>query len=144
MLEELESWFKEGLNFVEETILPMATLALEFVPAVPPLVPAILQKMPELISTAEKVFPGDGKGGLKQDYFMKTAELVAEDVAGISTGGQAETWKEILSKIDPILTLAISTINKFKPGLIEAGAGSNNAIGDGIPAGPSAAPAPGN
>lgn len=134
MLDELQSWFKEGLNFIEETILPMATLALEFVPGVPPLVPAILQKMPELIATAEKMFPGDGKGGLKQDYFMKTAELVAADVAGMSTGGQAETWKEILPKIDPFLTLAISAINKFKPGLIDTGTGVNNAIGDGIPA----------
>jgi hypothetical protein len=140
MLEELQSWFKEGLNFIEETILPMATLALEFVPGVPPLVPAILQKMPELISTAEKMFPGDGKGGIKQDYFMKTAELVAADVAGISTGGQAETWKEIMPKIDPILTLAISAINKFKPAAIDAGAGENNAIGDGIPTGLSAVP----
>ena len=36
MLEELSTWFKEGLNFLEETVLPLATLALEFVPGVPP------------------------------------------------------------------------------------------------------------
>ena len=87
--------------------------------------------MPELIATAEKMFPGDGKGGLKQEYFMKTAEIVAADMTEMSTGGQADTWRNISTKIDPILTLAISTINKFKPGAIDTG--TNNAIGDGIP-----------
>ena len=134
MFDDLQSWFKEGLSFIEETVLPVAVLALEFVPGVPPLVPAIIQKMPELIATAEKMFPGDGKGGLKQDYFMKTVELVAADIAGMSTGGQAEMWKQIIPRIDPFLTIAISAINRFKPGTIDAGAGGNNAIGDGIPA----------
>jgi hypothetical protein len=134
MLKELESWFEEGLTFVEQDILPVASLALDFIPGVPAVVPAIIGRMPELIATAEKMFPGDGKGGLKQDYFMKTAELVAKDMGELSTGGQAGTWKnDIQPKIDPILSLVIAGINKFKPGSVDTSTDDNAKLSAGTP-----------
>ena len=135
MLQELESWFASGLKFVEDDILPVAVLALDIVPGVPAIIPTIIGKMPELISTAEKMFPGDGKGTIKQQYFMQTAQMVAADVAGLSTGAQAATWtNEIQPKIDPVLTLIMATINKYKPGTVDMTV-DNNAIGAGIPGG---------
>ena len=119
MVQVLENWFEEGLRFVEHDILPVAGLALNFIPGVPKVVPAILSKMPELIASAEKMFPGSGKGGLKQDYFMRTAELVAADVESLSTGGQAGAWKAVQPKIEPFLSMAIMAINKFKPGTFD-------------------------
>lgn len=134
MLQELESWFEEGLRFVGNDILPAVSLALNFIPGVPAVVPAIFQKMPDLIATAEKVFPGDGKGGLKQDYFMKTAELVATDMGGQSIGGQAHTWSEIQPKIDPILSLVVAAINRFKPGAVDTTpSDGNRADSAGVP-----------
>ncbi len=127
MVKVLESWFEEGLRFVEHDILPVAGLALNFIPAVPKVVPAILSKMPELIATAEKMFPGSGKGGLKQDFFMKTAELVAADVESLSTGGQAGTWKALQPKIEPILSMAITAINRFRPGTFDCEAADDGA-----------------
>ena len=134
MLQELEGWFEEGLKFVEQDILPVASLALDFIPGVPAVVPAIIRRMPELIATAEKMFPGDGKGGLKQNYFMKTAELVAKGLGGLSTGGQADTWKDIEPKIDPILTLMVRAINRLRPGTFDAERpDENSAISQGLP-----------
>jgi hypothetical protein len=134
MLQELESWFSEGLTFVEHDILPVATLALDFIPGVPAVVPAIIGRMPELIATAEKMFPGDGKGPIKQEYFMKTAELAARDMGELSTGGQADTWKnDIQPKIDPLLSLVIAGINKFKPGAIDTSSDENAKLSAGTP-----------
>ena len=112
-LATLEADFVKGLGFVEKYVLPAAVVALDFIPGVPGFVPVLLGKMPDLIANAEAMFPGDGKGSIKQEYFMKTAELAAADVAGVSTGAQAETWAKVAPALDPLLTLVIKAVNEF-------------------------------
>lgn len=135
-LDTLTDWFKTGVDFLGEVLVPAAALAIQFVPGAPPYAGTIIQKMPDIIASAEKMFSGDGKGEMKKEYFMQTAKLVAADAAGMSTGGQAETWQTVQANLDPLLSLMVNVVNRFRPGTIvdektPAAESGNNAVAPG-------------
>ena len=111
---------------------------MRFCPGVPGIVPDIMDKLPPLISTAEKMF---ASGPIKKQDVMQTAQLIAQDMGAVSTGGQADTWNnEIAPHIGSAIDLIVAAVNKVKPGTVDTSAAApvpptddNSTISSGVP-----------
>jgi len=60
--------------------------------------------LPRLITVAEKAFDGVPDSGTEKKQMVKTTvQALVAATLGVSTGGQAETWKKIEAFIDPAI-----------------------------------------
>lgn len=71
------------------------------------LVPVVVQ----LISFAEKLFAGSGKGAVKKSMVMGAAEAVVTGMTAVSTGGQKETWASVAPMVGDIIDATVAIAN---------------------------------
>lgn len=65
------------------------------------------------ISMVEKVFADvKGAGGVKKTTVMTMAEQAAGIMAGISTGGQKETWTTLAPIVDQLVEAGVTIMNQ--------------------------------
>ena len=110
----LSKYFAFGLQMLGK-ILPLAQLVLMFVPGgqLPAAAMKILEKLPDIIALAERIF-GDGTGEQKKAFAIETAKALANTIGGASTGGQAETWGKVEAAIGPAIDHIVGVINTYQ------------------------------
>jgi len=68
-----------------------------------------LKILPEIMTVVEKAFDGIPDSGADKKQMVKTVvQSVVTAVTGVSTGGQADTWKMIERIIDPAIDIVCS------------------------------------
>jgi hypothetical protein len=123
----LERYFAFGLKIVGQ-ILPIAQIALLFIPGgqIPAAGLKILEKLPDIIGLAERIF-GDGSGAEKKAFAIQTAQALANTIGGVSTGGQAETWQKIEVAVGPMIDQIVKVVNSYQEFSIAEQAATVNA-----------------
>jgi hypothetical protein len=113
--------FGELFNKFAKAIGLIAPMALAFIPGgqIPAAAAAVIRALPALMAKADEVIQGIGKGAIKKDLVMTTAQLVVESVAALSTGGQKETWESLKPSVSTMIDTACAVANTFAPGAID-------------------------
>lgn len=72
---------------------------------------ALIPVVAQLISFAEKLFTGSGKGELKKSVVLGAAEAVVSGMTAVSTGGQKDTWTAIAPQVSTIIDGVVAVAN---------------------------------
>ena len=113
-LADLAGYFLKGLQIVKNFIVPMAQVAVQVIPGIPPTVSKVIAKVPDMISAMEQVFPENGTGPIKLAGVLAMAKAMTDTMVDVSTGGQAETWAKIQPIVENMVNSSIGVINSGK------------------------------
>jgi hypothetical protein len=113
-LADLEVYFTKGLQIVKNFIVPMAQVAVQIIPGLPPITSKIVAKVPDMIAAMEQVFPENGAGPIKLAGVLAMAQAMTSTMVDVSKGGQAETWAKIQPIIENMVTSSVGVINSGK------------------------------
>ena len=113
-LAELSLWFAKGIKVIKTYFVPLAQIAVQVIPGVPASVNKIVEKVPDMIAAMEQVFPEPGMGKVKLAGVLAMAKAMADTMADVSTGGQAETWAKIQPFIEGMVNGSVAYINSGK------------------------------
>ena len=113
-LSDLQVYFIKGLQIVKNFIVPIAQVAVQVIPGIPPGVSKVIAKIPDMISAMEQVFPENGTGAIKLAGVLAMAQAMTTTMVDVSTGGQAETWAEIAPSVENMVNNSVGVINAGK------------------------------
>lgn len=113
-LSDLAEYFKKGIEIVKTFIVPMAQIAIQVIPGVPPTISKVIAKVPDMISAMEQVFPENGTGQIKLTGVLAMAQAMTNTMVDVSKGGQAETWAKIAPIVENMVNSSVGIINSGK------------------------------
>ncbi len=113
-LADLQAYFVKGLQIVKNFIVPIAQVAVQVIPGIPPGVSKVIAKVPDMISAMEQVFPENGTGAIKLAGVLAMAQAMTTTMVDVSTGGQAETWAKIAPIVENMVNSSVGVINAGK------------------------------
>ena len=73
----------------------------------------------QLIGVVEKVYQDiKGKGTVKKETVMAATQVIVNDVASVSTGGQKDTWESMAPLVSSFVDMAVTISNDLSPGIV--------------------------
>lgn len=119
MGSQLQDYFKTGVKFVQDFIVPAAIIGLQFTPAGPAAAGVaigvkVLVAAPDIMAMVQRTMDTED-GPTKKVFAMATAKALADTIGGVSGGGQKETWDKISGVLGQLIDHSITVINRGKP-----------------------------
>jgi hypothetical protein len=119
MASQLPDYFKTGLKFVQDFVIPAAIIGLQFTPAGPAVAGAtiavkVIGAAPDIMAMVQRTMDTQD-GATKKLFAMATAKALADTIGGVSGGGQKETWDKISGVLGQLIDHSIAAINQGKP-----------------------------
>jgi len=113
---QLQDYFKTGLKFVQDFVVPAAIIGLQFTPAGPATAAAaiavkVIGAAPDIMAMVQRTMDIQD-GPTKKLFAMATAKAMADTIGGVSGGGQKETWDKISGVLGQLIDHSIAAINQ--------------------------------
>jgi hypothetical protein len=113
----LENDFEVVLNDVSKYLVPIAQVAVESIPGLPPIASKIVAGVPSLITAFEAILPASGQGPVKLNAVLSAVQAICAGVDGVSTGGQSKTWAAISTTVNTLVNNSVAVVNTIQSAL---------------------------